>query len=133
MGNDPVAEKCVEFPPARPVEKLVRQHDVARMVLFLKTADGRHGDDPAHSERAERPNVRAVVDFVRSDPVPAPVPRQKKDRPPVKRSADNRIRRIPERSGDPDLGDLLESVDLVEAAASDDADGGSFHLRGAGL
>ena len=118
----------MKFPPARPVIKLVRQHDVARVVLFLEAANGGDGDDPSDAERAERPDICPVVDLVRSDPVPTRMTRKKKDRPAVKRSPDDRVRRIPKGRVDPDLGNLLKPVNLVKAAASNNADGGGSHF-----
>ena len=58
------------------VEKLVDEHDVARLVFLLQRADGADADDPGDAELLHRPDVGAMIQFAGQNPVAAAVPRQ---------------------------------------------------------
>ena len=86
------------------IEELRRQHDVARLVLLLQRADRGDADDPAHAERAQRADIRAMIQLVRQDAMAAPVPREKIDLPSRELAAEDDIRRRAERRLDGVLG-----------------------------
>ena len=93
----PAAEKSVPLALARPIEELRRQDDVLRRVSFLQAAHRRHAENPAHAERPQRPDIRAMIQLVRQDAVAPRVPRQEKHLPPRDAPAENRVRRRAER------------------------------------
>jgi len=123
MGHDATAEEGVMLAAAGAVEKLVRQHDVTRVILLLQAAHGRHGDDPAHVQAAQRPDVCPVVQLRGQDAVPFAMPRQENDAPPGKLARDELVTRRPEGRGDVEFLAVREPVEVVKAGAADDADG----------
>ena len=93
------------------------------LVLLLEAADGGYADDPADAEGAEGVHVRAVVELVRHDAMAAAVAGQEVNLPAGELAGDDAIAGRAEGGGDGDLGGIGEAVDLVKAAAADDADG----------
>src|SRR3970040_91070 len=82
VRNNASLEKC-RNPPFSEVDKLIRQHDVARLDRLFHTPDRTHRNHPAHPERLERIDIRAIVDFGRIDPMSTSMPREKGDTNPV--------------------------------------------------
>lgn len=121
VANDATAEEGVDL--RRAIEELVREDDVTRVILLLQRADGGDADDPSNAERAKRPDVGAVGQFVRQNAVSARVPRQKEDGPSADFAAEDDVRRRAVRSVDGVFASFGERVDLIEAAASDNANG----------
>ena len=60
----------------------------------------------------------SVIEFMRKNPVPAPVTWKEKDPPSRQGPADHGIRRITERRLQPVFLNILQPVDLVKATAS---------------
>ncbi len=127
VRRDPIAKKSVTM--ARAIEELRRQHDVPRRVLLLQRAHRRDAHDPPHPERPQRPDVRAMIQLMRQDAMPAPVPGQKVHLPPRERPADEHVGRRPERRLDDVFLHVREPLHLVQTAPSDDADGWCLHGR----
>jgi hypothetical protein len=65
MSHDSALKKRKRPHALRPVDNLVRHHEVARLDLFLQGADGAEGDDAAYAEGAEGGDVGTVWHFVR--------------------------------------------------------------------
>ena len=65
--------------PARPVDELVADDELAQLELGLERAGRVRADDPADAELLHRPDVRAVRDRVRRQLVLEPVPGQEGD------------------------------------------------------
>jgi cellulose synthase/poly-beta-1,6-N-acetylglucosamine synthase-like glycosyltransferase len=117
--------------PARgPVRELVRHRQRARPVDVRQRADGAGRDHLPHPDRAQRPQVGAVGDAVRREPVAAAVPRQEGHPPPGHLPDHHRVAGHPERGLDRDLVDGLE--ELVQPGAADDGDAGQAGSRGRG-
>ncbi len=81
----------------RPIDKLIRNHEVHRFMLFLQTPHRRHGQDVLHAQHLHPVNVRAKVQLARQNPVPTPMPRQKRHPPPIELTHHVRVRRRPKR------------------------------------
>ena len=104
------------------VHKLVNEHDVARLAFFLQGADGADADDPGDAEFFHRPDVGAMVEFRRQNPVAASVARQKDDIASGQFAGEQIIRWRTE--GRPDLHPFLscKAFDVIKTGAADDAD-----------
>ena len=98
VRGDAVAEKGVLRPLAGAVEKLRRQDNVARRVFLLQAADRGHANDPAHVQRTERIDIRAMIQLVRQKAMAAPVPRQKINLPAINFAANDRIGRAAQKA-----------------------------------
>ena len=122
VGDDAPAKEGVVLAAAGAVKELIGQDDVARLVFLLQAAHGGDGDDPAHVQGAQRPDVGTVIEFGGQDAVPFAVPWQEKHSPAGQRAADDFVRRRAERRVHLDLLAVGESVDVIEAGAADDAD-----------
>ena len=100
-----------------PVDELVGHDHVAGGDVGTKTADGAGGEDLADSQRAQRPEVGPVVDPVRRELMPDPVPGQERH-PPTRHDAErDRCGRRAVRCLDPDQLRILE--ERVEATPAD--------------
>src|SRR5204862_7813860 len=108
--------------PLRPIEELVGNDDVERLVLLLETADGARRQNPLHAERLEAIDVRAEVQLRRQNPVAGAVAREKRDAPPAKRAEPARARRIAKRRPNRLLLAAPHLRHVVQTAAADDAD-----------
>src|ERR1700750_915885 len=91
MCGDALAEKGMASALTRPIKKLRGQQNVAQRVFFLQTSDRRHANDPADVEGTERVNVRPMIQFMRQNPVPPSMSRQKVNAAAEHCSADNQI------------------------------------------
>ena len=107
-----------------PVDELVGHDHVAGGDVGTKTADGAGGEDLANSQRAQRPEVGPVVDPVRRELMPGPVPRQERHPPPRDDAERDRRGGIAVRRLDPDRLRILE--ERVEATPADHGNVGSI-------
>ena len=82
VRNNAFAEKCVCAALARPIVKLRRQENITRRIFFLQAANGRDANNPANVKRAQRINIRAMIQLVRQNPMTASVSWQKINLPP---------------------------------------------------
>ncbi len=123
VRHDSAAEKGVLIAAARAVKELVRQHDVTRPILLLQAADGGDGDDPAHVQAAQRPDVGPVIQLRRQDAVAFAMTRQEVNPAPGQRTRHQRVRRRAEGRRHGDFFAILKAFEVVEAGAANDADG----------
>src|SRR5438105_5861823 len=129
MGGNAFAEKTVAGALTCPIKKLRGQQDVARGIFFLQTADRRYANDPADVEGTERVNVRPMIQFMRQNPVPASMSRQKVNTATEHGPADDRIGRRAERRIDFVFGQVRKTFQVIETAAADNPDGWLIHAR----
>ena len=90
--------------------------------ILAQAADGGERDDVGDAAAFQRVDVGAEIDLGRRQHVPAAVARHEHHRVAVERAEAEFVRGRAERAVDPAPGDIGEAVDLVEAAAADDAD-----------
>ncbi len=122
VRDNAAAEKRVRGGLLGAVDELVDQHDVARPVFLLERANGADADDPVDAELFHRPDVGAVVQLGREEAMTAAVAREKDDIAPRETAGEEVVGGRAE--GRPDLHPFLlgEALDVIEAAAADDAD-----------
>ena len=60
VSNQPFAEKC-RYTMARTIHKLIRDHEVHRLVFFFERAHGGDGDNSFHSELLHAIDIGAKV------------------------------------------------------------------------
>ena len=122
VRHDAAPEERVLKAALGPIEKLIRQDDVARPVFVLERPNGADADDPGHAELLHGPEVRAVVQFARQDAMAAPVPGKKNDFASTKPAGQKLIgwRTKGCFHSHPFL--VSESIDVIQPAAADDAD-----------
>src|SRR4029077_20272983 len=70
------AEKGIHAMPG-PVEELVWNDELKRLMLFFQRTDSRDGNHALHPELLETMNVGPKIQFAGQTAVPAPVSRQK--------------------------------------------------------
>lgn len=51
--------------PLRPIDDLVRDHEIARFDVLLQASDGGEGDDSPHADRAQGGNIGTGRNLVR--------------------------------------------------------------------
>ena len=78
VSYDAVAKESV-YAMTGAVEKLGRDHEIERLVLFFQRTDGRNRNDALHSQLFEAINVGAEIQFAGQKLVAARVARQKRD------------------------------------------------------
>ena len=105
---------------ARTVDVLVAHDERAALELARERTRGAGADDAADARLPERPHVRAEGDTVGRQFVVAAVAREESDARPRDLAHGKRRGRLPVRSVDLDLLDVLEK--RVEAGATEDAD-----------
>ncbi len=107
-------------PSGGPVHQLVGDDQGAGTVGGGERPDRARRQDAAHAERAQRPEIGAVRDHVRREPVVLAVPGQERH-PAARHVADqHRLARLAERRLDRHLFGVGE--ELVEAGTADDPD-----------
>ena len=89
--------------------------------MLAQRAHRAHRNDVGHADALQRVDVGAEVDLGGRNPVAAPVPRQKHHALAVELAAQQFVRRLAERRGDLLPALAGEAVDVVDAAAADDA------------
>jgi hypothetical protein len=72
-----IPEKRMNRALAGSVIKLRGQDYIPRHIFLLQTAYGRHRDNPANVQRAERVDIGPMIYFVRQNPMATAVSRQK--------------------------------------------------------
>ena len=122
--NDAVAEERVVFAAAGAVEELVGEDDVAGLIGVAETSDGGDADDPADVEGAEGPEIGAVIEFGGEEPVAAAVAWEEADAAVGEGAGGDEVRGGAPWGIDGDVLTVREAVEVVEAAAADDGDGG---------
>lgn len=122
MGGDAVSEEGVLVGTTGAIDELIGDDDMAGWHFLAKGSDGGDGDDPADVERAECPDVCAVVDFVGEEAVAEAVAGEEEYGAVCELAFDDFIGRVAEGGFDAVAGDDLEGVDFIEAGASDDGE-----------
>jgi hypothetical protein len=113
--------------PVRAIHILVCHDKIAWLDMPLQTACGAGADNRLHAEFLHRPEVRAVVDFVRGDGVLASVSGQERHTPPAYFANSNQV--AGRSVGRVDLHFLHFVQKRVEARAAENADFSQrFHL-----
>ncbi len=115
-------------PPVRVIDELVRHGELAGQERRVDRADGVDTDAHAHAALLERPEIGAIVDLVRREPVILPVPRDARHARVADREREDgaarlavrRLRRTPRQH---------LKTELLEAAADDQRE--ARHLRSA--
>jgi tRNA-2-methylthio-N6-dimethylallyladenosine synthase len=96
---------------------------ITRRVLLLQTSHGGDANDPPDIERTKRINIRAMVQLVRKQAMPPPMPGQEIDLPAVYAAPHDCIGRVAEGCFHPQLSRIFHPLHLVETASADDPDG----------
>ena len=120
MADDAVAEEGRRA-PVRLVDELIDEHDVARREP-LGSEPTAEIDSTRVAPLLQRVDVRAVVDLRRQEAVPAAVARQEEQPRLAELAADERARRLAEGRRDGVLAHVVEAFEIVEAAASQNAE-----------
>ena len=84
----------------RPIEELIGDEDVERLVLLLQAADGARRQQPLDAQHLEAVDVRPEVELRRQKAMADAVPREKRHALPAQRADDVGTRRIAERRAD---------------------------------
>src|SRR6476620_6840797 len=129
VGGDALAEKGVASALTRPIKKLRWQQNLPRRIFFLQTSDRRHANDPADVEGTKRIDIRPMIQFMRQNPVPPSMSRQKVNAAAEHCSADDRIGGRAERRLDLVFGQVGKTFDMIETAAAHNSDGWLVHAR----
>ena len=77
MRDEAAAEERADA-PLRPIEELIGDDDVERLVLLLQAADGARRQNPLDAEHLEAVDVRAEIQLRRQKPMPGAVAREKR-------------------------------------------------------
>src|ERR1035438_1909295 len=109
------------------VEELVGQHNITRPVFGLERADGADANHPGHAELLHPPDVGAVVQFARQNPVATSMPGQEYDLAPRQLAGEKTVRGRAEGRLDIDPLLLGKAFDMIQPTATDDADTGLRH------
>src|SRR5262249_44019478 len=130
--DDEAVSKDRHHPPLREIDELIGDDQIEWPDVVLHAANGGDRDDPLHAERFQAPDVRAEVQLGRRQAMPATVPRQEDDRAAVEGAGAELVRRIAEWRADAAPANVGQAFELVETAATDDADRALFHRCSAG-
>ncbi len=122
VGDDPATEVGVGGGLLGAVEELVDEDDVARAVLFLERPDGADTEDPGDAELLERPDVGAMGKFRGEEAMSATVAGEEHDVASGEAAGEKLVGGWAEGGFDLDPAGVGESVDVVEAGATDDPD-----------
>src|SRR5215467_15758477 len=109
------------------IDELVDDDKIAGSQVLAEAADRRKRDDVSDAAAFQRVDIGAEVDFRRRQYMAAAVARNKHDRIAVQRPEAELVRSGAERALDAPPFDIGEAVDIVEAAAADNADDGLAH------
>src|SRR5215213_11778793 len=113
----------------RAVKELIRNDHIERRVLFLQRADSRGRQNTLDAEQLHPIDVRTERQVGRRIPVPAPMPRQKRDLHAFERPQDESIRWVAVWRLYFYFLNIFQLRHLVEAAAANDADLRCCHLQ----
>ena len=120
MGHDAVSEKSVDA-MAGAVEKLVGDHKLQRLMLFLQRSDRGNGNDPLHAQLLKAVNIGAKIQLAGQDAVSAPVTRQERNFAAFQRAQDVGVRGLAERRLQAYLFNFGEPRHGVQPAAADNS------------
>ena len=115
---DAVVDRVLATP--RPVDDLVGHDDGARSVFWFQGTDGAGGEHLSNTDRAQGPEVGAVVDSVWGEAMALPVPGEEGHTPTFDLADQQVVAGLTERGADGDA--LGVSEERVEPRAADDAD-----------
>ena len=130
MRNNAATEKGVLEIALGAIQELIHEHDVARFVFRLERTNGAGADDPRDAELFHRPDVGAMIQFAGQNAMAASVAWKENHVAPGKLAGEQFVRRRAERSFDLDPFLIREALNVIEAAAADDA---NAMLRHAGF
>ena len=122
VRDQPLAEERRDA-AAGPIDELIRDDQVERLVFLLQAADGARREDVFDAERLEAEDVGAEIQLRGHEPVTEAVPGEKGDALAAQRADHVRRRRLAERRLDLPLLAIGELRHVVQTAAADDADG----------
>ena len=105
-----------------PVEELVWNDELKRLMLFFQRTDSRNGNDALDPELLEAMNVGSEIQFAGQDAVPAPVSRQKGYLATLKRTEHIGVRGRAERRLQLDFVHLAQPRHRIQPTAADDSD-----------
>ena len=120
VGGDTVSEKGKFMRAPGAIDELVRDDDVPGFNIFPERTDRVHGNDPAHVQRTQCPDVGAVVDFMGEQAVAAAMAGKKEYAAAGEFAFDDFIRGRAERSFDRVGADDFQGIDFIKAGAADD-------------
>src|SRR5208282_360893 len=118
MHHQPVAEERLGTLECT-IDKLIRNHQFARMNFLFQAARGRYRNEVGHAELLHAENSGAEIYFRRQQSMAAAVTREKSDLDVPDAALVERIRRPAERSLELHQLALVQPLPPVEAAASD--------------
>ena len=104
------------------IEKLIGNHKIQRLMLFLQRAHGRYRHDALDTQLLEAVNIRAKIQFAGQNSVSAAVARQECDLAPFQLPQYVGVGRIAERRLLLDFAHLRESRHRIQPTASNDSD-----------
>jgi hypothetical protein len=122
MGGNSLAEKRVFGSGAGAIDQLIGDDDVAGGHFLAQAADGAHGNEPTNIERAQRPNIRAMIDFMGEQAVADSMPWQETHTPPIDPTGHHRVGWVTKRSLDRAHLDLVQAIYFIQSTAANDAD-----------
>ena len=89
VRDQPPAEERAD-PPFRPIDELVGNHDVERLVLLLQAADGAGRQDVFDAQQLHAEDVRAEIQLRGREAMAGAMPRQERHAPAAQRAEDIR-------------------------------------------
>src|ERR1019366_8517126 len=120
MRHNAVAEESVHAVPGA-IEKLVRDHEIERLVLLLQRPHGRNRNNALNSQLLKAVNVGPEIQFARQKSVPASMAREKCHLATLKSPQNVSIRRISKRRLLLHLVRVAETRHVVQTTAADNA------------
>jgi hypothetical protein len=121
MPDNALTEKSRSSLAGGAVKKLIRYDNVAGSDTLFHAPDSGNGDDPPHTEFLHGIYIGPIGNFRREKAVPATMPGQKNHADITQQARYKNIRGISEWSLNPNLLDLAETFDFIEATASDNS------------
>jgi hypothetical protein len=129
VRHDAAPEKRVLERPLGFVNKLVRQNDVARPVLFLQRPDGADADDPGRAQLFHAENIGAMVQLAGQNAMAAAVAREKDHLAPGQFAGQEIVRRRPEGRFHLDPFWRVNPFDVIKPAAADQTNAMFRHAK----
>ena len=121
VGHDAISEERVHT-VAGAVEKLVGDHKLQGLMLFLQRSHGGNGNDPLHAQLLEAINVGPEIQLGGQNAVSAAVTGQERDFTAFQRAQNVGVRGFAERRLQAYLFDFGEAGHGVQPAAANDSD-----------
>jgi len=126
VRDTPLSKKAL-LPREGAVDELIDDDKIAGHEVLAQAANGRERHDVGYAAALQRIDIGAKVDLGGRQHVTPPVARHEYDRLAIEQSETELVGGPAERAFDSPPLDRREPVDLVEPAASDDADDGTCH------